>query len=133
MLAWIAGLALAALAYAVGPDRLIAGALDGFQRASWYFDRLAHSLTAAMREGLRAITIGLYGTFVALSLVGMRRRAHGPGGLIVVTIVFLLLVWGAGGDRPAANARWATALVVAALAALNATRRLARPCPSPRR
>ena len=123
-LIWIAGLTLAVLAYAIGPDRLVAHVLDTLQQASWYLDQLVHNFTLATLEGLRAVAIGLYGTYVGLSLLAIRRQTHGPGGLIVVSVIFLLLVWGAEGTHPSANARWAAALVVAALAALSATRRL---------
>lgn len=125
-LAWIAGLALAVAAYVIGPERLVSRVLDASQQAIWYIDELVHSLTTATFKVLRALAIGLYGTFVGLTLLAIRRRADGAGGLIVVSIIFLLLVWGAEGDHPGANARWALALLVAALAALNATNRLAR-------
>ncbi len=125
-LVWIAGVAIAVVAYAVGPDRVVAGAFEVFHQASWYVDELVHNLTTATLAALRAVAIGLFGVFVGLSLLAMRRQAHGPGGLIVVAIAFLLLVWGAEGDNPAANMRWAVALIVAAAASLGATRRLGR-------
>lgn len=129
-LIWVVGAAIAILAYAIGPDRVVAGAFSAFNAASWYLDRIVHNLTAATLQGLRAVAIGLFIVFVGLSLLAIRRQAHGPTGLIVVTIVFLLLIWGAEGNHPSANARWTAALVIAALAALGATRRLARP-PAP--
>jgi hypothetical protein len=128
-LVWVVGVALALIAYAVGPDRLVASVIDGFQRASWYFDQLFHNLTAAMREGLRAAAIGFYGAFVGLTLIALRRRAPGLGSLVVVSVIFLLLVWGAANDSMAANARWLAALLLAAGAAFGATRRLGRPGP----
>jgi hypothetical protein len=130
-LVWIAGLALAAAAYAIGPDRLISIALDFFEQTGWYVDRLVHNLSSAAREVLRALAIGLYGTFLGLSVLAMRRHAQGqgPGGLIVVTIIFLLLVWGAQGDDAISNLRWAAALLLAALASVSATRRLTHPPP----
>jgi len=132
-LVWLAGVALAAVAYAVGPDRVVATALEAVQHAGAFLDAVVHNFTLATIQGLRAIAIGLYGTYVLLSLLAMRRGTQGPGGLIVVTIVCLLLVWGAGGAHPAANARWAAALIITALAALNATRRLTAPPGAPRR
>ncbi len=123
---WLAGAALAVLAYSLGPDRLVANALDAVQQASWYADHLIHNLTLATLMALRAAAIGLYGTYVGLSLLALRRGGQGAGGLIMVTLIFGLLVWGAEGDHPAANARWVAALVLAALAALGATGRLAR-------
>ncbi len=126
-LVWLAGAALAVAAYAVGPDRVVAIAFDAFHRASYYLDLLVHNLTAATLEALRATAIGLFAVFVGLSLLAIRRGTGGPGGLIVVAVIFLLLVWGAVGDNPAANLRWAVALLLAALSALGATSRLSRP------
>ncbi len=125
-LIWIGGIALALLAYAVGPERVVASALEAFRNASLYLDAITHRLTATTLGLIRAVAIGLFGTFVGLSLLGMRRGGHGAGSLVLVAIVFVLLVWGAQGFGPGANARWAAALVVAAAAALSATRRLSR-------
>ncbi len=132
-LVWIAGAALAVAAYAIGPDRLVSGAFDVFNQASWYVDHLVHNLTTSVMQALRAVAIGLFGVFVGLSLLAMRRHGRGAGELIGVAIAFLLLVWGADGGGPVANARWALALLVAALSALGVTRRLARALgPAPR-
>ncbi len=131
-LVWLAGAALAVLAYAVGPDRVVAVTFDAFHWASFYLDQLVHNLTTATLEALRAAAIGLFAVFVGLSLLAIRRGAQGPGGLIVVAIIFLLLVWGAEGTNPAANLRWALALLLAALAALGATRRMTSPPGPPR-
>lgn len=131
-LVWLAGIALAAVAYAVGPNRLVSGLLDGFQHVAAYVDAIVHNFTLATIQGLRAVAIGLYGTYAGLALLAMRRGRQGPGGLILVTLVCLLLVWGADGTSPGANARWAAALIIAAISALGATRRLTVP-PGPGR
>ncbi len=125
-LIWLCGIALALIAYAAGPEHVVASALATLRAMSFYVDSLMHSLTAATLGLVRAVAIGLFGTFIGLSLLGMRRGGHGAGGLVLVTIIFILLVWGAEGFGPGANARWAAALVVAAVAALSATRRLGR-------
>jgi hypothetical protein len=125
-LAWIGGIVLAVLAYAVGPEHVVSVALDAVQRASWYADELVHRLSSATIAAMRAVAIGLYGTFVILSLMALRRGAPAIGSLVVITLLFLLLVWGAEGSGAGANLRWLIALALAALAALNATRRLGR-------
>ena len=123
-LVWLGGIALALLAYAVGPERVVAVVLQGAQHIEWVMRDLAHRLTAATISVMRAAAIGLFGSFVGLSLLAMRRHQGAGGGLVVVTVVFLLLVWGADGDGPGSNMRWIAALLLAGLAALSATRRL---------
>jgi hypothetical protein len=123
-LAWVGGIALAVIAYAVGPEHVVAVALETFRNASWYADALLHGLTAATVSAMRAVAIGLFGTFVLLSLLALRRGGRAIGSLIVVTVLFGLLVWGAEGIGAGANLRWMLALILAGLAALNATRRL---------
>jgi hypothetical protein len=131
-LVWIGGIVLAVLAFVMGPTHLVSEALDALQRAAWYVDDLVRSLGDITINLERAVAIGLYGTFLGLSLLALHRGAPALGGLIVVSIVFLLLVWGAEGPGAGANLRWAAALVLAALAALSITRRLAaRPPPPP--
>jgi hypothetical protein len=125
-LVWIGGIALAALAYVLGPDHVVASVLAAIDRAGWAVSELIGNLTAAAFEAMRAAAIGLLGVFVALSVLAIRRDRRGHAGLIVLTVVFILLVWGANGDTPAANTRWLLALALAALGAVAATNRLAR-------
>lgn len=129
-LVWIGGVALAAVAYSVGPDHLIASTIDAIDRAGWVVTDLVRNLTAQAFEAMRAAAIGLLGVFVALSLIGIQRSNHGRGGLIAVTIGFLMLVWGAEGDGPGAHTRWLLALALAGLGAVAATNRLVHP-PAP--
>jgi len=126
-LVWIGGALLAALAYAVGPEHFLATVLAAVSHAGWYLEQWARNLTATAFDVLRAAAIGLYGTFAALSVIAISRGGRGRFALIVVTAVFLLLVWGAWGDAPAINTRWLAALVLTAAAALSATRRLTMP------
>jgi hypothetical protein len=126
-LVWLGAIALAVLAYLIGPDRLVTHALDWASDLGAALDALARRFTTITLDVIRAVAIGCYGAFVALSLLLLRRGGPAFGGLILVTLVFVILVWGAEGDSPGATARWTGAFVVAAVAALGATRRLGRP------
>ena len=84
-------------------------------------------LTTAGYDAMRAAAIGLLGVFILLSLLGIRRTGHGQGGMIVLTAVFLMLVWGAGSGYPGASIRWLIALVLALGGAVSATNRLRFP------
>lgn len=130
-LVWVGALALAVLAYLVGPERFVSHGLEWASNLGAALDALAQRFTLVTLDIMRAAAIGCYGAYVALSLLVLRRGGPAIGGLVVVTIIFVLLVWGAEGDAPGTNARWTAALIVAVLAALGATRRLARP-PRPR-
>ena len=123
-LVWIGGIALAALAYAVGPDHLVSSTLAAINRAGWAMSDLAHNVTAAAFDAMRAAAIGLLGVFIALSLLAIRRSGRGHAGMIVLTVVFVMLVWGAYGDNSASNTRWLLALALAAIGAVAATNRL---------
>lgn len=123
-LVWIGGVALAAFAYAVGPAHFLDTVLAAISHAGWYLNEMVRNLTATAFDAMRAATIGLYGVFAALSIIAIGRGGRGRLALVVVTVVFLLLVWGAWDDAPAINARWLGALVLTAAGALSATRRL---------
>jgi hypothetical protein len=124
MLVWIGGIALAVLAYIVGPSHVVSVVLHALEEAGAFVRDLVHQLTTATISVLRAAAIGLFGTFVGLSLLGLRRGGGGIGGLIVVSLLFLVLVWGAEGDGSGSNVRWVAALIIAGLSALSATQKL---------
>jgi hypothetical protein len=123
-LVWVGGIVLAVLAYVVGPSHVVTVVLQALEQAAAFVRDLAHQLTSATIAVLRAAAIGLFGTFVGLTLLGLRRGGGGIGGLIVVSLLFLLLVWGADGEGSGSNLRWVAALVIAGLSALSATQRL---------
>lgn len=128
-LVWIGGILLAALAYGIGPEHFLTSVLLAFDQVGRYLDDLVHNLTATAFDVMRAAAIGLYGTFVALSVIAIGRGGRGRLGLVVVSVVFFMLVWDAWGDAPAVNTRWLAALALSAVAALAATRRLTQFAP----
>lgn len=123
-LIWIGGVMLAAMAYAVGPEHVVASALAAIEEAGWALSDLVHNVTFAAVNVMRAAAIGLLGVFIALSLLAIQRTGRGHGGLVVLTVAFIMLVWGAWGDGPVSNTRWLMALVLAALGAVAVTSRL---------
>lgn len=121
---WIGGAALALLAYAVGPDRFVDEVQSGLGRAWLTLEDAVRSLTLAAFDALRATAIGLFGVFVALALLTIRRGGRAKAALIVVSVLFAGLVWGASAETPASTTRWLLALLLGAAGALTMTRRV---------
>ncbi len=126
-LVWLGGIALAVVAYVVGPSHFLASVLAAISHVGVVLDDLVRNLTATAFDVMRAAAIGLYGTFAALSIIAIGRGERGRLGLVVITIVFLMLVWDAWGEVPASTTRWLAALVLAGVAAMTMTRRLIYP------
>jgi len=120
-LAWIAGLALAALVYAVGPDDALEAVFRFSDAAGLALQRLVETLGGRAFEVLRALAIGCFAVFFVLSIVAAGRGLPGIGLLLLVSVLFLLLVWHEG---PQATGHWLLAFILAAAAALNMTRKL---------
>jgi hypothetical protein len=125
---WVAGLTLAAIVYAVGPDRFLAAAFDLSDRIA---DAIQHALLAFGARAydlLRALAIASFAIFFALSVIATGRGLPGRWLLFIVTLLFLLLVWHEG---PEATGHWMLALVLAVAGAASMTRRLTE-IPPPR-
>ena len=121
LLAWVLGLAVAVLSYAVGPDQLVAlvaGAAASFGDAVARAARLFGALTLDLVRGL---AVGAFATFVVLCLLALRRGIRARAALGAVVLLWCLLVVGAGPD---AQERWSAALLLAAVGALVITRRI---------
>ncbi len=131
MLAWVVGLALAALVYLVGANQFLFRFLNLLHVAAWRLEEFVADLSVVALDVVRALAIGLYATFVVLALAVARRGGPARGALIGVTVVFLVLV---GGDQTLteSNARWTAALAVAAVGAFVMTGRLRQAPPVPR-
>jgi len=123
--AWGIGLLLAALIYVVGPDRFLFRVLDTIHLLSWRIAEMVDDLSAVALDLLRALAIGLYATFVVLSLAVARRGGPARGALLVVSLLFLALAGGSG----LPNMRWTAAFALCAVAAADMTGRLRHPEP----
>lgn len=123
VVAWTAGLALAVLAYWVGPDRLWFNLLNQAHVLGWRLTEFVQDLSAASLDLVRAIAIGVYGTFVVLGVAVARRGGRSRGALLVVSVLFFLLADGTL-DGGLDNGRWFAALLLAAAGAAVMTARL---------
>lgn len=121
MFAWVAGLSLAALIYALGPDRVMFRIEDTLHVVLWRLGEIVADLSATALDVVRALSIGLFATFLALSVAVARRGGRARMAGVVVTLLFVGLVEGAA---PGDQARWTAALVLSAVAASVMTGRL---------
>jgi hypothetical protein len=118
---WVVGLVLAALVYLIGPDRFLE---DAFADA----DRLAEAAQLALLQAgarvydvVRALAIACFAIFFALSVIAAGRGQPARGLLLIVSLLFLVLVWHEG---PEATGHWLLAFLLAAVGAASMTRRL---------
>ncbi len=113
-IAWAAGLALAALIYFVGPDNFMFRFQDTLHVLAWRISEAIANLSVAALDAVRALAIGLFVTFLALSVAVARRGGRSRFAAAVVIIVFLMLVEGAAAGE---QARWTAALILSGLGA----------------
>ncbi len=121
---WATGLLLAAGLYAAGPDRFGAVLIDDVQWLTGELQGVFYLLGTQAFDAARALAIGLFVVFVALSLVAAGRGLRARGALLAVSVVYLVLLLGPGSGEPILPDRWLGALLVAAVGAATMTRRL---------
>lgn len=125
-IAWAAGLGLAILAYAVGPQAFMAQLGDGFDTAMWRLGEFIASLSLAGRDAVRALAIGVYATFAVLSVMVIRRGGRGRAMLFWISLLFFALV-GRAAMLEASNGRWLVALLLALFGAATMSQRMRQP------
>jgi len=81
------------------------------------------------KNGLRKVRkqVAIYVVFVVLAFLASRHGHRGGGALVVVTTVFLILVWHPYADYPAPISRWVAALALVGVGAVVMTQRLSGP------
>lgn len=128
LLAWVAGLALAVVVYVYGPEHLIFRLVDSLHFFGWWLDEVVTQLGGVMADGVRALAIGLYVTFVALGLAVKQRGGPARSALFWVSVLFWLLAAGVIGVDEGPS-RWVLALALVTVASVGMTARLrsARP------
>jgi hypothetical protein len=123
-LIWLAGMLVAVVAYVADPGRLFRAALDMLASIAMGFEHLLQSLTQLGGDVLRALAIGLFVTFVALTGLAIRQGHRGRAALVFVSLAFVLLVHDDG--TGISNERWVTAFALAAIGSLVMTNRVRR-------
>ena len=128
VVAWVAGLVLAAAVYVVGPERLVFRLIDNLHLLAWWIEEGLAQLGGVTAEAVRALAIGLYVTFAALALAVQQRGGSARSALFWVSVLFWLLAAGVIGAEDG-QGRWVMALALVAVASIAMTARLrnARP------
>ncbi len=123
-LVWGVGLVVAVLVYAIGPDQFLQTLFIDADRAAEAVQDALQSLGARVYDLVRAASIACFAVFFGLSVVAAGRGLPARWLLVVVTLLFIVLVWNEG---PEAVGHWLLAFVLAAAGAASMTRRLAAP------
>lgn len=126
-LIWIGGFLLAAALYFVGPDRFLDACMDLFDEIDAAFHTLLLRLGAQAYAVVRALAIALYVVFAVLAILAAQRGHRAAAAMMVVTIVFLMLVWQPYESMPAPLSRWVIALVLVLIGGVVMTQRLMGP------
>jgi hypothetical protein len=124
---WIGGLVLAVALYLIGPDRFFDAVLNLGDTIDAAFRNLVAMLGAQTYSVVRALAIALYVVFAVLALLASQRGHRGLGALLVVSTVYLILVWRPYDTFPAPISRWIAALVLVVVGAVVMTQRLTVP------
>jgi len=127
LMIWIGGFALAVALYLIGPDRFMDACLDLVAGIDEAFHNLAAVLGAQAYGAARALALALYVVFAVLAVLAAQRGHRAFGALVVVSVVFLMLVWRPYADFPAPMSRWIAALALVVVAAVVMTQRLLAP------
>jgi hypothetical protein len=129
LMIWIGGFVLAVALYVVGPDRFLDACLDLLNGIDDAFRNLAARLGAQAYGVVRAVAIALYVVFAVLAFLAAQRGHRAVGALVVVTFLFLVLVWRPYAGLPAPLSRWFVALALVVIGAAVMTQRLMVPPP----
>lgn len=122
---WVVGFVITILIYLAGPEHFFYWLFDLVDRARFAVEEAVENLSQASFNLMRATAIGLFVVFVALGVLVLRGGGRARAALVLVSGLFLLLVWRHGGY--VANARWFAALVLVAVGAAVMTQRLRGP------
>jgi hypothetical protein len=124
LMIWIGGILLAVALYLIGPDRFFDtffGLIDAIDAAFRY---LLAELGVRTYSVVRALAIAIYVVFAVLAVLASQRGHRGFWALVVVSGVFMMLIWRPFGVYPAPLSRWMAALALVVVAAVVMTQRL---------
>lgn len=121
-LVWIGGLILAALVYAIGPDQFLATVFAFADHFAGEVQRAIQGFGDRAYDVLRALAVACFAVFFVLSIIAAGRGLPVRTVLVVVTLLFLVVVWHEG---PEASGHWLVAFALAAGGAASVSRQLA--------
>ncbi len=128
-LVWLLGLLLTVIFYVAGPDRFLMVSLRFVDDVQAVIRAIVGAFTVEAFELVRAMALGLFAVFVVLGVMASRRGFRARAALIVVTVVFLALIYPAIEGYYVPTGRWFGAFLLAGIGALVMTRRLISPWP----
>ncbi|WP_428533799.1 hypothetical protein [Rhodopila sp.] len=124
LMIWVGGLVLAVALYLVGPDRFLDACLNLYNAIDGAFRGLVAMLGAQTYSVVRALAIAIYVVFAVLAVLASQRGHRGFGALLIVTAVYLILVWRPYDAYPVPLGRWLAALALVVIGAVVMTQRL---------
>lgn len=124
-LIWLAGIVFTLILYRVGPENVVQSFGDVLLRVQDGLQELLGMLAVNTYQLMRAFAIGLFPVFVALCLMAMRRGLRARRALIVVSVLFVAMLYGPvlDGDRISSN-RWMAAFLLVSIGSAVMTQRL---------
>ena len=131
LLIWIGGIVLAVALYLIGPDRFLDALLNVFDTIDMAFHNLAFVLGAQAYGVVRALALAIYVVFAVLAVLASQRGHRGFWPLIIVSVLFLMLVWRPYEDGFVPISRWCAALLMVLVGAVLMSQRLTSPPPGP--
>ena len=133
VVAWVLGLGLAALAYAVGPQHFRTSASStGSISPAWRLGEIIGDLSLVAQDVVRALAIGLYATFVVSPFRCCAAAAGRAGRWSWSRCCSALILIGGTDMVNKSNARWTAALALSAVGAVVMTGRLRQTALVPR-
>jgi hypothetical protein len=124
---WVGGFILAVLLYVIGPDRFFDACVAVLNALQFNLRDFVATLGYQAFGVIRAAAIALYIVFLVLAFLAAQRRHRGLGALVIISLLFLWLVWRPYADFPAPIGRWFAALILAFVGAAVMTQRLLAP------
>ena len=123
LLIWVGGFLLAVALYLIGPDQFFDACWALIDQIDTTFRNLVAVLGAKTYGVIRAFAIAMYVVFAVLAVIAAQRGQGGFWILLVVSVLFMTLIWRPFGIYPPPLSRWLAALILAVAAALIMTRR----------
>ncbi|HEX3347401.1 MAG TPA: hypothetical protein VHS58_04785 [Acetobacteraceae bacterium] len=124
-LIWLIGLLCAVVVYRVGPDRILYSVADVIENFRAYVDDLLSAFAVNTFDVMRALAIGLMPAFIAFCVIAHRRGLPAMRSLVVVSVLWLLLLYQpVRYGEPVSAFRWTVAFLAVGIGCLVVARHL---------